>query len=67
MTRSSTIGQRAPSCGQAAGQTAAFTLVELLVTIGIIAILIAILLPTLARVKQAANASTCLSNLRGWS
>jgi prepilin-type N-terminal cleavage/methylation domain-containing protein len=41
-----------------------FTLVELLVVIAIIAVLIAILLPVLSKVKQAANRTACMSNLR---
>lgn len=45
-------------------RNAGFTLIELLVVIAIIAILAAILFPVFARAKEAAKATTCLSNQR---
>lgn len=42
----------------------AFTLIELLTVIAIIGILAAILIPTVGRVRNLANKTTCLSNLR---
>ena len=44
-----------------------FTLVELLVVVAIVGMLLAILMPTIAKARRAAQASTCLSNLRGWA
>ena len=55
------MGQRAIRRGTI---RTAFTLVELLVVIAIIAVLIAIMLPALARIREAAQGSACLSNMR---
>lgn len=45
-------------------QRGAFTLIELLVVIAIIAVLIALLVPAVQKVRESANRTNCMNNIR---
>jgi prepilin-type N-terminal cleavage/methylation domain-containing protein/prepilin-type processing-associated H-X9-DG protein len=55
-TEAAARGHRAGSCG--------FTLVELMTVLGLVALLLSLLLPVVGKVRAAADATACLSNLR---
>ena len=48
-------------------KSSGFTLVELLVVVTIIVILLAISFSIMSSVRNKANASKCINNLRGWA
>jgi prepilin-type N-terminal cleavage/methylation domain-containing protein/prepilin-type processing-associated H-X9-DG protein len=46
------------------GRSRGFTLTELITVLGLVALLVALFLPVVGRMRSAAGAATCLSNLR---
>jgi prepilin-type N-terminal cleavage/methylation domain-containing protein/prepilin-type processing-associated H-X9-DG protein len=52
------------SLARPAGKRRGFSLVELLTVVGLIALLLSLLLPVVGKVRAAADATACLSNLR---
>src|SRR3954452_23474494 len=52
------------SLARPAGKRRGFSLIELLTVVGLIALLLSLLLPVVGKVRVAADATACLSNLR---